>query len=212
MFTRVSYQNLQHTQTQSTRLVALAPDNNNKRKININPPITLTEQPAPALIKLEDSLHAGTASNYSSFVPPFEPKSTSIQTATITTSAQTNHMTPYITGQLNNYYQTHGFHGNLIQIAPHTTAITTTVPFASNTSVTSGGLIGSDYRAVHPQQIRNNSTPPDVTISTMSCHTPIFETYSREEENLDSSAVSSLPEGKFNIFFTFFKKIYFEFL
>lgn len=130
---------------------------------------------------------------------PFEQKSTTMQTATIT-PAQNNDVTPDIATQLSNYYQTHGLHGNLYQFAPHTTVgATQTLPNIVNSSTLTAGiplLNTLDCRSLQPHSMPNILTPPDVTISTMSCLTPISETFSRSEENLDSSGVSSLPEGK----------------
>lgn len=150
-------------------------------------------QPTPTLIKLEDSLHAGVPA-----LAPFEPKSTGMQTATITTTQNNNDVTPDIATQLSNYYQAHGLHGNLIQLTPHTTVgATQTLPNFVNSSTLTVPLLNTlDCRALQtPQSMSHILTPPDVTISTMSCLTPISETYSRSEENLDSSGVSSLPEG-----------------
>lgn len=177
--------------------MALASDNNNKRKSAIPLPIQPTP---PTLIKIEDSMHAGLPT-----LTPFEPKSTAIQTATIT-ATQSNDVTPDIATQLSNYYQTHGLHGNLIQLA-HQTSVgvgtTQTLPnHTSNTALSTGiPLLNTlDCRPIQPQPMPHILTPPDVTISTMSCLTPISETYSRSEENLDSSGVSSLPEGKRRLF------------
>lgn len=182
--------------------MALASDNNNKRKSSHNSTIPLPIQPTPpTLIKIEDSVHGGLPT-----LTPFEPKSTAIQTATITAS-QSNDVAPDIAAQLSNYYQTHGLHGNLIQLA-HQTSVgvgtTQTLPnHTSNTTLTAGiPLLNTlDCRPIQPQPMPHILTPPDVTISTMSCLTPISETYSRSEENLDSSGVSSLPEGKRSLFF-----------
>lgn len=151
-------------------------------------------QPTPTLIKIEDSVHTGLPT-----LAPFEPKSAAIQTATIT-ATQTNEVAPDIATQLSNYYQAHGLHGNLIQLTPHTSvgATQTLSNNANNSSLTAGipMLNALDCRALQPQPMPHILTPPDVTISTMSCLTPISETYSRSEENLDSSGVSTLPEGK----------------
>lgn len=182
--------------------MALASDNNNKRKTSHNSTIPLPIQPTPpTLIKIEDSMHGGLPT-----LTPFEPKSTAIQTATIT-ATQSNDVAPDIAAQLSNYYQTHGLHGNLIQLA-HQTSVgvgtTQTLPnHTSNTTLTAGiPLLNTlDCRPIQPQPMPHILTPPDVTISTMSCLTPISETYSRSEENLDSSGVSSLPEGKRRVFF-----------
>lgn len=172
----------------------MASDNNNKRKSNHNPTIPLPIQPTPTLIKIEDSIHAGVPA-----LAPFEQKSTGMQTATIT-ATQNNDVTPDIATQLSNYYQTHGLHGNLIQLAPHTTVgATQTLPNFVNSSALNAGiplLNTLDCRSLQPQSMPHILTPPDVTISTMSCLTPISETYSRSEENLDSSGISSMPEGK----------------
>lgn len=177
----------QHTQTHNTRLVALASDNNNKRKSNHNP---MPIQPTPTLIKIEDSIHAGVPA-----LAPFEQKST----ATLTTTQHNNDVTPDIATQLSNYYQTHGLHGNLIQLTPHTTVgATQTLPNIVNSSAFTVPILSTlDCRTLQPQSMPHILTPPDVTISTMSCLTPISETYSRSEENLDSSGVSSLPEGMY---------------
>lgn len=185
----------QHTQTHSTRLVALASDNNNKRKSSHNSTIPLPIQPTPTLIKIEDSMHTGVPT-----LAPFEPKSAGLQTATIT-ATQTNDVAPDIATQLSNYYQTHGLHGNLIQLTPHTSVgATQTLPNNANHSTLAAGVVFNngtlDCRTLQPQPMPHILTPPDVTISTMSCLTPISETYSRSDENLDSSGVSSLPEGK----------------
>lgn len=185
----------QHTQTHSTRLVALASDNNNKRKSSHNSTIPLPIHPTPTLIKIEDSLHTGVPT-----LAPFEQKSAAIQTATIS-ATQSNDVTPDIATQLSNYYQAHGLHGNLYQLAPHTTVgATQTLPNNANNSALTAGIPlfnTLDCRTLQPQSMPHILTPPDVTISTMSCLTPISETYSsRCEENLDSSGVSTLPEGK----------------
>ncbi|XP_055326828.1 protein winged eye isoform X6 [Sitodiplosis mosellana] len=178
----------QHTQTHSTRLVALASDSSNKRKTSHNPTIPLPIQPAPTLIKIEDTVPT---------LAPFEPKSSGLQTATIT-ATQTNDVVPDIASQLGNYYQTHGLHGNLIQLAPHTSVgATQTLSNNGNNQTISASiplLNTLDCRALQPQPMPHILTPPDVTVSTMSCLTPISETYSRCDDNLDSSGVSSLPE------------------
>lgn len=153
-------------------------------------------QPAPTLIKIEDSMHTGLPA-----LAPFEPKSTGMQTATITTT-QNNDITPDIATQLSNYYQTHGLHGNLIQLTPQTTiGATQTLPNIVTSSALNAGiplLNTLDCRTIQSQPMSHILTPPDVTISTMSCLTPISETYSRSDEHLDSSGVSSLPEGMCN--------------
>lgn len=186
----------QHTQTHSTRLVALASDNNNKRKSSHNSTIPLPIQPTPTLIKIEDSIHTGVPT-----LAPFEPKSGGLHTATIT-ATHANDVAPDIATQLSNYYQTHGLHGNLIQLTPHTSVgATQTLPNNANNSTLTAGiplLNTLDCRTLQPQPMPHILTPPDVTISTMSCLTPISETFSRSDENLDSSGVSSLPEGKKN--------------
>ena len=147
-------------------------------------------QPAPTLIKIEDTVPT---------LAPFEPKSTGIQTATIT-ATPTNEIVPDIATHLGNYYQAHGLHGNLIQLAPHTSVgATQTLHTNGNNQTISAAipLVNSlDYRTLQTQPMPHILTPPDVTISTMSCLTPISETYSRCEDNLDSSGISSLPEGK----------------
>lgn len=178
-------------------MVALASDSNNKRKTSHNPTIPLPIQPAPTLIKIEDSMHTGVPT-----LTPFESKSTchtGIQTAAIT-ATQTNDVASDIATQLGNYYQTHGLHGNLIQLTPHTSVgATQTISNNGNNHTISAAipmLSTLDCRALQPQPMPHILTPPDVTISTMSCLTPISETYSRCDDNLDSSGVSSLPEGK----------------
>lgn len=162
-------------------------------------------QSTPTLIKIEDcnssvssgngngSNHCGTITSINAnHHPAFEPKSTAMQTATITTAVQTNDMTPDLAAQLS-YYQTHGLHGNLIQIAPHPPAMPP-LTSTNNNAITAEAIMNTlDCRSL--QQTSSILTPPDVTISTMSCLTPISETYSRSEENLDSSGISSLPEG-----------------
>lgn len=171
----------------------MALSSDNKRKPAQNPTIPLPIQSNPTLIKIEDSISNGAAcNNISSY---HEPKSTAIQTATITTAVQTNDVGTDIAAQFNNYYQTHGLHGNLYQIAPHTSTAAPTL--ASSTSNAIPFLSAMDCRHMQQQSMPNILTPPDITISTMSCLTPISETYSRSEENLDSSGVSTLPEGKF---------------
>lgn len=169
-------------------------------------------QPTPTLIKIEDSVHAGLPA-----LAPFDhqSKSTGIQTATIT-ATQNNDVTSDIATQLSNYYQAHGLHGNLIQIAPHTTVgATQTLPNFVNSSALTAGiplLNTLDCRTLQPHSMPHILTPPDVTISTMSCLTPISETYSRSEENLDSSGISSLPEGRFHCLATDFKLFKFTFI
>lgn len=173
--------------------MALASDNNNKRKSSHNPTIPLPIQPAPTLIKIEDSVHSAVPT-----LAPFEPKSSAIQTATIA-ATQTNDMNPDITSHLGNYYQTHGLHGNLIHLAPHTSVgATQTLSNGGNSTLAAGlPLLNTlDCRTLQPQSMPHILTPPDVTISTMSCLTPISETYSRCDENLDSSAVSTIPDGE----------------
>lgn len=175
----------------STRLVALSSDNGGKRKISNPLPI----QPAPTLIKIEDS---ATTTSHCNTLASFEPKSTAIQTATITTAVQPNEIPHEIATQLNNYYQTHGLHGNLIQITPHGAPLNTTSALTANsTSATiSMPLINTmECRSIQTQAMPSIQSPPDVTVSTMSCLTPITETYSRSNEILDSSGVSTLPEG-----------------
>lgn len=169
-------------------MVALASDSNNKRKTSHNPTIPLPIQPAPTLIKIEDTVPS---------LAPFEQKSTGIQTAAIT-ATQTNDVAPDIATQLGNYYQTHGLHGNLIQLTPHTSVgATQTLSNNGNNQNISAAiplLNTLDCRTLQPQPMPHILTPPDVTIST--CLTPISETYSRCDDNLDSSGVSSIPEGK----------------
>lgn len=185
-------------------MVALASDSNNKRKTSHNPTIPLPIQPAPTLIKIEDSVHTGVPT-----LAPFETKSTGIQTAAIT-ATQTNDVATDIATQLGNYYQTHGLHGNLIQLTPHTSiGATQTISNNGNNqaiSATIPMLNALDCRTLQSQSMPHILTPPDVTISTMSCLTPISETYSRCDENLDSSGVSSLPEGKHSQVFIFNQK------
>lgn len=147
-------------------------------------------QPVPTMIKIEDSVQAGIPA-----LAPFEPKSTNLSAITAT---KTNEINLDASSHLNNYYSTHGLHGNLIQIAPHTSvSATQTLPNNENCSTLSAGipLINTiDYRNLQ-------SHVSDVTIPTMSCLTPISETYhtTRCDENLDSSGVSTLPEGKTKI-------------
>lgn len=114
-----------------------------------------------------------------------------MQTASITSAVQTNDIAPDLAAQLS-YYQTHGLHGNLIQIASHPTSmppLTNSISSNTNSGLSSATLMGT------LQATANILTPSDVTISTMSCLTPISESFSRSDENLDSSGVSSLPEG-----------------
>lgn len=132
-------------------------------------------------------------------ITPYEPKTQAVQTATITAAVQTNDVGTDIAAQLNNYYQAHGLHGNLIHIAPHTSSVPPTQSLAcstSNPTITASipFLNAFDCRHMQSQTMPN----ADVTISTMSCLTPISETYSQSEENLDSSGVSTLPEGLFS--------------
>lgn len=194
----MAFPNSQHTQTvNSTRLVALASDNGNgKRKMSTNMPTPIPIQPAPTLIKIEDS---ATTTSHCNPMASFEPKSTAIQTATITTALQPNDISQDIATQLSGYYQTHGLHGNLIQIAPHTTTLNTAPVFSSHTTnaaIQMPPLITPiDCRTIQTQSMPPIQSPPDVTVSTMSCLTPITETFSRSDENLDSSGVSTLPEG-----------------
>lgn len=161
----------------------------------------MVDEPTPTLIKIEDSIQNGSNGNCNALAPySIEPKSTAIQTATITTAVQTNEMTPDIATQLSNYYQAHGLHGNLIQIAPHTTTLGGTQTLSNNgnnPTITIPPLLNTfDCRSMQSHAMPNILTPPDITVSTMSCLTPISETYSRSEENLDSSGVSTLPEGE----------------
>lgn len=151
-------------------------------------------QPAPTLIKIEDSMHSGVPT-----LAPFEHKSAAIQTATITATQNNDHLTTDIATQLGNYYQTHGLHGNLFQLGPHT-SVGATQTLSNNGhhqtySNTIPMLNTLDCRHLQPQPMPHILTPSEVTIPTMSCLTPISETYSRCDENLDSSGVSSLPEG-----------------
>lgn len=156
----------------------------------------------PTLIKIEDAMSTGTGPQCNS-ITPYEPKTQAVQTATITAAVQTNDVGTDIATQLNNYYQAHGLHGNLIQIAPHTSSVPPTQSLAcstSNPTITASipFLNAFDCRHMQSQTMPNISTPSDVTISTMSCLTPISETYSQSEENLNSSGVSTLPEGMFS--------------
>lgn len=180
----------------STRLVALTSDNGSKRKITTNVASSLPIQQAPTLIKIEDS---ATTTSHCNPLISFEPKSSAIQTATITTAVQPNGMPPEIAAHLSSYYQTHGLHGNLIQIAPHTTALNTTPAVTchtTNAAIQMPPLINTiECRSIQTQPMPPIQSPPDVTVSTMSCMTPITETYSHSKENLDSSGVSTLPEG-----------------
>lgn len=165
------------------------------------PSIPLPIQPAQTLIKIEDCNNSVTnaTSNCSNSLASinhhsaFEPKSTTMQTASITTAVQTNDIAPDLATQLS-YYQTHGLHGNLIQIASHPASmppLTDSISSNTNSGLHTATLMGT------LQSTANILTPPDVTISTMSCLTPISESFSRSDENLDSSGVSSLPEGGF---------------
>lgn len=153
-------------------------------------------QPAPTLIKIEDS---AAATSHCNPMATYEPKSTAIQTATITTVGPSD-IPPDIATQLSSYYHTHGLHGNLIQIAPHTTTLSTTPAMQSHTTnatMQMPPLIAPmDCRGIQMQPMPPIQSPPDVTVSTMSCLTPITETFSRSDENLDSSGVSTLPEGE----------------
>lgn len=151
--------------------------------------------PVSTMIKIEDSMQTGIPA-----LAPFEPKPTHMHGTTIT-ATQTNEATLDVSPQPNNYYSTHELHGNLIHIAPHTTvgatqtfsnnencsALTTHMPFLNTL----------DCRSLQSHVLSS----PDITIPTMSYLTPISETYhtSRCDENLDSSGVSILPDGKTNI-------------
>lgn len=194
--------------------MALTADN--KRKTNSNcPTIPLPIQAGPTLIKIEDCTSSASTGNCGSITSinhhhnqqhqqqqhqhnnhhhhhqTYEPKSTAIQTATITTAVQTNEMSPELAAQLS-YYQTHGLHGNLIQIAPNTSSMTS---LNTNTSTTGSLMNGDlDFRSIQPST-HIYSPAPQVAVSTMSCLTPPSESFSRREDNLDSSGVSSLPEG-----------------
>lgn len=161
-------------------------------------------QPTHSLIKIEDCNNSmtnarnngtGTLASINHH-SAFEPKSTTMQTASITTAVQTNDISPDLAAQLS-YYQTHGLHGNLIQIASHPTSmpsLTNSISSNTNSILQTATLMGT------LQSSSNMLTPPDVTISTMSCLTPISESFSRSDENLDSSGISSLPEGESMIF------------
>lgn len=160
--------------------------------------------PHPTLIKIEDSMSTGTGPQCNT-VTPYEPKSQAVQTAAV----QTNDVGTDIAAQLNNYYQAHGLHGNLFQLAPNTSSIPPTQSLSCSTgnpTITASIPFLNAFDCRHMQQTMPNIlTPPDITISTMSCLTPISETYSRSEDNLDSSGVSILPEG----LFPFFSEIFF---
>lgn len=201
----------QHTQTHSTRLVALASDN--KRKSIATPTIPLPIQPTPTLIKIEDSISTNAnvginnpLSTIGHHPSAFEAKSTSLQAAaSITTAVQTNDISSDIAA-LNNsiYYQTHGLHSNLIQIASHPTTVSS-LNSHSTTSLTGGGMMNS------MQSTPNILTPPETSLSSMPCITSI-DSFSRSDDNLDSSGVSSLPEGEFDHFqYILRKQIFFHF-
>lgn len=162
------------------------------------PTIPLPIQPTQTLIKIEDcnssvtnatSNGSGPLTSINHHHSAFEPKSTTMQTASITTAVQTNDISSDLAAQLS-YYQAHGLHGNLIQIASHPTSM----PPLTN-SINSHTNSGLQTLMGTLQSTANILTPADVTISTMSCLTPISESFSRSDENLDSSGVSSLPEG-----------------
>ncbi|KAJ6629261.1 Protein winged eye [Pseudolycoriella hygida] len=103
----------QHTQTHSTRLVALTSDNKRKSCQSSQLPLPAT------LIKIEDCSSATTGNTSTSSHHQqshlFDPcKSTTMQT--IATAVQTSNMTPELEMHHQMYYQSEG---NLIQIAPH---------------------------------------------------------------------------------------------
>lgn len=144
--------------------------------------------------------------------PTFDPKAHAIQAATITTAVQANDVAPDLAAQLN-YYQTHGLHGNLIQITSHPSLTTNN---STPSAITTASLINptlpqishhTSLQIQQPQQQQQTShlmsPTTDVTISTMSCLTPISETCSRSDDNLDSSGISSIPEGKSKIDYPF---------
>lgn len=187
----------------------------NKRKTNptqTGQSIPLPIQSAPTLIKIEDCSNSSANNNAGTITTmnhhsAYDPKA--IQAATITTAVQTNDVSPDIAAQLS-YYQTHGLHGNLIQISSHPPTVPSTVNSSVANAMTTASFINptmecrtlpqiSHHTSLQTQQQHTShmmSPTTDVTISTMSCLTPISETCSRSEDNLDSSGISSIPEGK----------------
>lgn len=100
----------QHTQTHSTRLVALTETKRKPNNTSGNIPLPI---PSHTLIKIEDcsgstSCGGNTATHHQQSTI-FEQEKSTIQTSTIATSVQTNDVPAHL------YYQ----HPNLIQIAPH---------------------------------------------------------------------------------------------
>lgn len=113
-----------------------------------------------------------------------------LPTAAIAATVQTSCVTPDIAAQLS-YYHTHGLHGNLIQIAPHSSSMTT---LGHNTN--SLYTTAMDCRSMVQPTTQIFSPGHDVVVTSVSCLTPPSEPYCRSD--LDSSGVSSIPEGKLN--------------
>lgn len=154
----------QHTQTHSTRLVALTGEG--KRKTSA-PSVPLPIQPT-TLIKIEDCRSAmsasGTTNNsntthhhhhQSTIYDPM--KNNSIQTATITTAVQTNDMSPDIATTAHHLY----YHsdGNLIQIAPQSsqTGMLETHNMTVSTSPISHRCLSNVNEHSDSEAVENNS-------------------------------------------------------
>lgn len=174
---------MHHQQTQSTRLVALSSDN---KRCKGSPTVPMPMQSGPTLIKIEDCSPVShmTSGPQSLTDHTMDPKG--LPTATISATVQTNEMSHDLTPQLS-YYQTHGLHGNLIQIAPHSSSMST---LGHNTNVvTTAAIIGT----LSQPCTQIFSTPSNVVVTSVSCLTPPSDPFSRSD--LDSSGVSSIPEG-----------------
>lgn len=172
-----------HQHTQSTRLVALSSES---KRCKGSPTVPMPIQSTPTIIKIEDCSpvsHIGSG-------PPsltehsLDPKG--LPTAAISGTIQTNDLSSDLTPQLS-YYHAHGLHGNLIQIAPHSTSMNT---IGHNThSVSTAAIIGT-----LPQPCAQiYSHPSNVVATSVSCLTPPSDPFTRSD--LDSSGVSSIPEG-----------------
>lgn len=169
-----------HQQTQSTRLVALSSEGKRSKE---SPTVPMPMQSTPTLIKIEDCSPASATARGSLSFGDLCANPKPLSTSTLSSSVQTNEITPNSLTHLN-YYQTHGLHGSLVQIAPQT----------AMDQNRSGATTGSLSRSMAPAS-HIYSPIPTIAVTSVSCLTPPSEQFSRSD--LDSSGISSIPEGKF---------------
>lgn len=173
-----------HQHTQSTRLVALASDN---KRCKGSPTVPMPIQTGPTLIKIEDCSPVSHTSGPPSFTDHLMDLK-SLPTAAIQSTMHTHGELSSDMSSPISFYPTHGMHGSLIQIAPQSSSMNT---LAHNTSSsTTASILGSMSQPTNHMF----SPPPNVVVSSVSCLTPPSEPFSKSD--LDSSGISSIPDGK----------------